>query len=295
MPTELHEATAEHVTQSRAVERLVAGQATSDGAGVKLTRVLAQPLQRRLDPFLMLDAFGNENPDDYLAGFPDHPHRGFETVTYMIAGRMRHRDSAGHEGLLENGSVQWMTAGRGVIHSEMPEQEEGVMEGFQLWLNLPARDKLCEPWYRDFAAAELPRFTTADGVEVRVIAGASHGVAGAVTRDATAPLYLDVHLPAGTRFAQALPPAHNAFLYVYRGEVAVGGTAVAERRMAILANAPQADGVVVEAGAAPARMLLIAGRPLNEPIAQYGPFVMNTQAEIDAALADYRDGRFAAR
>ena len=295
MPTELHEATAEHVTQSRAVERLVAGQATSDGAGVKLTRVLAQPLQRRLDPFLMLDAFGNENPDDYLAGFPDHPHRGFETVTYMIAGRMRHRDSAGHEGLLENGSVQWMTAGRGVIHSEMPEQEEGVMEGFQLWLNLPARDKLCEPWYRDFAAAELPRFTTADGVEVRVIAGASHGVAGAVTRDATAPLYLDVHLPAGTRFAQALPPAHNAFLYVYRGEVAVGGTAVAERRMAILANAPQADGVGVEAGAAPARMLPIAGRPLNEPIAQYGPFVMNTQAEIDAALADYRDGRFAAR
>ncbi|NMG14924.1 pirin family protein [Aromatoleum bremense] len=295
MPTELHEATAEHVTQSRAVERLVAGQATSDGAGVKLTRVLAQPLQRRLDPFLMLDAFGNENPDDYLAGFPDHPHRGFETVTYMIAGRMRHRDSAGHEGLLENGGVQWMTAGRGVIHSEMPEQEEGVMEGFQLWLNLPARDKLCEPWYRDFAAAELPRFTTADGIEVRVIAGASHGIAGAVTRDTTAPLYLDVHLPAGTRFAQTLPPAHNAFLYVYRGEVAVGGTAVAEQRMAILANAPQADGVVVEAGAAPARMLLIAGRPLNEPIAQYGPFVMNTQDEIHAALADYRDGRFAAR
>ncbi|MCK0507105.1 pirin family protein [Aromatoleum anaerobium] len=295
MPTELPGASDEHVTHSRAVERLVTGQPTSDGAGVKLTRVLTQPLQRRLDPFLMLDAFGNDNPDDYLAGFPDHPHRGFETVTYMIAGRMRHRDSAGHEGLLENGSVQWMTAGRGVIHSEMPEQEEGVMEGFQLWLNLPARDKLCEPWYRDFAAAELPRFTTADGVEVRVIAGASHGIAGAVSRDATAPLYLDVHLPAGARFAQTLPPAHNAFLYVYRGEVAVAGTAVAEQRMAIFANAPQADGVVIEAGAAPARMLLIAGRPLNEPIAQYGPFVMNTQDEIDAALADYRDGRFAAR
>jgi len=295
MPAELPEATIERVMQGRAVERLVAGQATSDGAGVKLTRVLTQPLQRRLDPFLMLDAFGNENPDDYLAGFPDHPHRGFETVTYMIAGRMRHRDSAGHEGLLENGSVQWMTAGRGVIHSEMPEQEEGVMEGFQLWLNLPAHDKLCEPWYRDFAAADLPRFTTADGVEVRVIAGASHGVAGAVTREATAPLYLDVHLPAGARFTQTLPPTHNAFLYVYRGEVAVGGTAVAERRMAILANAPQADGVVIDAGAAPARLLLIAGRPLNEPIAQYGPFVMNTEAEIHAALADYRDGRFTAR
>ncbi|MCK0510548.1 pirin family protein [Aromatoleum buckelii] len=295
MPAELPAATIECVMQSRAVERLVAGQATSDGAGVKLTRVLTQPLQRRLDPFLMLDAFGNENPDDYLAGFPDHPHRGFETVTYMIAGRMRHRDSAGHEGLLANGSVQWMTAGRGVIHSEMPEQEEGVMEGFQLWLNLPARDKLCEPWYRDFAAADLPRFTTADGAEVRVIAGASDGVAGAVTREATAPLYLDVHLPAATRFAQTLPPTHNAFLYVYRGEVAVGGTAVAERRMAILANAPHADGVVIEAGTVPARLLLIAGRPLNEPIAQYGPFVMNTEAEIHAALADCRDGRFAPR
>jgi len=284
---------AEQVALSRGVERLVAGQATSDGAGVKLTRVLTQPLQRRLDPFLMLDAFRNDNPDDYLAGFPDHPHRGFETVTYMIAGRMRHRDSAGHEGLLENGGVQWMTAARGVIHSEMPEQEDGLMEGFQLWLNLPARDKMAEPWYRDFAAGDLPRFATPDGVEVRVIAGASHGVAGAVTRDATAPLYLDVHLPAGARFGQSLPPTHNAFLYVYRGAVTIAGTAVGEQRMAILANSADADGVVVEAGAAPARVLLIAGRPLNEPIAQYGPFVMNTQAEIHEALADYREGRFA--
>jgi redox-sensitive bicupin YhaK (pirin superfamily) len=162
--------------------------------------VLTQPLQRRLDPFLMLDAFGSDNPDDYIAGFPDHPHRGFETVTYMIAGRMRHRDSAGHEGLLENGGVQWMTAGRGVIHSEIPQQEAGVMEGFQLWLNLPASEKMSAPWYRDFAAAELPRFVTAAGVDVTVIAGASHGVTGAVTREATAPLYLDLHLPAGARF-----------------------------------------------------------------------------------------------
>ncbi|MBP8898814.1 MAG: pirin family protein, partial [Sulfuritalea sp.] len=209
----------EQVRQSRRIERQVAGKPTSDGAGVKLTRVLTQPLQRRLDPFLMLDAFGSDNPDDYIAGFPDHPHRGFETVTYMIAGRMRHRDSAGHEGLLENGGVQWMTAGRGVIHSEIPQQEAGVMEGFQLWLNLPASEKMSAPWYRDFAAAELPRFVTDAGVDVTVIAGASHGVTGAVTREATAPLYLDLHLPAGARFEQPLPAGHNAFVYAYRGEV----------------------------------------------------------------------------
>ena len=283
---------AETVLRPRAVEQLVVGRPTSDGAGVKLTRVLTQPLQRRLDPFLMLDAFGSDNPDDYIAGFPDHPHRGFETITYMIAGRMLHRDSAGHEGLLENGGVQWMTAGRGVIHSEIPQQEEGVMEGFQLWLNLPARDKLCEPWYRDFSAAELPAFETAAGVAVTVIAGRSHGVEGAVTREASAPLYLDLHLPAGGRFEQSLPETHNAFIYVYRGEVMVGETQVAAQRMAILGKGEGSDGVVLES-AAPARVLLIAGQPLDEPIAQYGPFVMNTEQEIYQALNDFRDGRLA--
>ena len=280
----------EPISQSRTVERMVVGRETSDGAGVKLTRVLTQPLQRRLDPFLMLDAFGSDNPDDYIAGFPDHPHRGFETVTYMIAGRMRHRDSAGHEGLLENGGVQWMTAGRGVIHSEIPEQEEGVMEGFQLWLNLPSQEKMTAPWYRDFAAADLPRFVTDAGVAVTVIAGESHGVAGAVTREATAPLYLDLHLPAGTRFTQSLPVGHNAFIYVYRGEVRIAGDTVPAKRMAILANAPQADGVAIEASGE-ARALLIAGQPLDEPIAQYGPFVMNTDQEIYQAVNDFRDGR----
>src|ERR1700730_14275345 len=181
---------AERVTRPRAVERLVAGHDTSDGAGVRLPRVLAQPLQRRLDPFLMLDAFGSDRPDDYIGGFPDHPHRGFETVTYMIAGRMRHRDSAGHEGLLQNGGVQWMTAGRGVIHSELPEQEDGRMEGFQLWLNLAAKDKMRTPWYRDIQSAEIPEFTTADGVKVRAIAGRSHGIDGAMQREVTEPLYL---------------------------------------------------------------------------------------------------------
>jgi len=276
----------------RSLARLIAGHATSDGAGVKLTRVLTQDLQRRLDPFLMLDAFGSDDPDEYIAGFPDHPHRGFETITYMIAGRLRHRDSAGHEGLLENGGVQWMSAGRGVIHSELPEQEEGRMEGFQLWLNLPARDKMAEPWYRDFTAAQLPRFATPAGVQVVVIAGASHGVSGAVQREATAPLYLDLHLPAGAVFEQPLPADHHAFVYVYRGEASIGGRAVPAQRMAILANdAP--DGVRVESGDAPTRALLIAGRPLREPIAQYGPFVMNTEAQIRAAIDDYRAGRLA--
>ena len=280
------------VTQSRRIEQLVAGHDTSDGAGVKLTRVLTQDLQRRLDPFLMLDAFGSDDPTDYIAGFPDHPHRGFETVTYMIAGRMRHRDSAGHEGLLENGGVQWMTAGRGVIHSEIPQQEDGVMEGFQLWLNLPARDKMQAPWYHDFRHGELPRFVTGQGVAVTVIAGESHGITGAVRRDATAPLYLDLQLPAGARFEQVLPAAHNAFVYVYRGSVGIAGRAVPVRRMAILRNEAETDGVVLEATAdGPARALLIAGQPLREPIAQHGPFVMNTQEEIYQALSDYRSGR----
>jgi quercetin 2,3-dioxygenase len=278
------------VKNSRTVERLVAGQATSDGAGVKLTRVLTQNLQHRLDPFLMLDAFGSDKADDYIAGFPDHPHRGFETITYMIAGRMLHRDSAGHEGLLENGGVQWMTAGRGVIHSEIPQQEEGVMEGFQLWLNLPGRDKMNTPWYRDFKADDLPKFVTEEGVDVTVIAGESHGVSGAVTRDATQPHYLDIHLPAGARFAQPLPAGHNAFVYVYRGEVSIAGQAVPVQRMAILANEAQADGVVIEASV-DARVLLISGQPLKEPIVQYGPFVMNSQDEIYQALSDFREGR----
>jgi redox-sensitive bicupin YhaK (pirin superfamily) len=283
---------AERVGKSRGVERLVGGQFVMDGAGVKINRVLTQPLQRRLDPFLMLDAFGSDKAGDYIAGFPEHPHRGFETVTYMLTGRMRHRDSAGHEGLVTNGGVQWMTAGRGVIHSEMPEQEEGLMEGFQLWLNLPAAAKMSEPWYRDIPAGEVPRFTLDSGATVQVIAGSSHGVAGAVQREGTQPVYLDIELPEGAMYEQLLPAGHNAFLYVFRGEVVVEGKAVPQARMAILDNASGADGVRIKA-AQPSRLLLIAGRPLNEPIAQYGPFVMNTQAELIQAVEDFRNGRFA--
>ena len=280
------------VVQPRSVERLVQGQATSDGAGVKLIRVLTQNLQRRLDPFLMLDAFGTDNPGDYIGGFPSHPHRGFETITYMLQGRMRHRDSAGNVGLLVPGSVQWMTAGRGVIHSEMPEQEDGAMEGFQLWLNLPAHSKMRDPWYRDIGADEVPRWQ-GDGVAVRIIAGHSHGVAGAMQRDTTEPLYLDVHLQPGARFDQLLPATHNAFVYVYRGELAIADTVVRRQRMAILANTPGSDGTVLNAGAEGARAILVAGAPLNEPIAQHGPFVMNTQQELIQAVQDFQAGKLA--
>lgn len=275
----------------RSVERLVKGVNTSDGAGVRLTRVLTQNLQRRLDPFLMLDAFRNENPEDYIGGFPDHPHRGFETVTYMLAGRMRHRDSAGHEGLLGPGGAQWMTAGSGLIHSELPEQEDGLMEGFQLWINLPAVNKMVAPSYRDIPSSAIPEFVSEQGVRVRVIAGQTHGVAGAVQRPDTEPVFLDVHLPAGGEFTQPLPAGHNAFIYTYRGEVAVADVAVPDRTMAILAN----DGSSVGLKASQeSRVILVAGQPLGEPIAQYGPFVMNTAEEIEQTLHDYRAGKFEA-
>ena len=277
--------------ESRPVERLVRGRATSDGAGVRLTRVLTQDLQRRLDPFLMLDAFRNDNPEDYIGGFPDHPHRGFETVTYMIAGCMRHHDSAGNHGLLGPGGAQWMTAGSGLIHSELPEQEEGLMEGFQLWLNLPAKNKMIAPSYRDIPPAAIPEFTTPTGVRVRVIAGRSHGLGGAVERPDTEPLYLDIHLPAGTCFEQGLDQDHNAFAYTYRGQVRIAGIEVPDQQMAILGNT--GEGVLITADI-PSRVLLIAGRPLGEPIAQYGPFVMNSGAEIEQTLRDYRDGKFEA-
>ena len=284
--------TANSNPEYRTVERLVAGVPTSDGAGVRLTRVLTQNLQRRLDPFLMLDAFRNENPDDYIGGFPDHPHRGFETVTYMIAGRMRHHDSVGNVGLLGPGGAQWMTTGSGLIHSELPEQEEGLMEGFQLWLNLPASQKMVAPSYRDIPPAAIPEYADENGVVVRVIAGASHGVNGAVQRPDTEPLYLDVHLPAGTRFEQPIAAGHNAFTYTYRGSVSIAGTTVADRNMAILSN-NGAAAVCIEA-LEESRVLIIAGQPLNEPIVQHGPFVMNTSEGIHQAMRDYHAGKFAA-
>ena len=279
--------------RSRPVETLVRGTAATDGGGVQLLRVLGQNLQRRLDPFLMLDEFRSDDPDDYGAGFPDHPHRGFETVTYMLAGRMRHRDNHGNVGLLEAGGVQWMTAGRGLVHSEMPEQEDGLMHGFQLWINLPSDTKMREPWYRDISAAEIPAHTTAAGVALRVIAGEAEGVTGAMARERTAPLYLDVAMPPGMRYEARIDPRANAFVYVYEGIVAVGDPArrVEPRTLALLGNDRGSEGVLLDAPDG-GRALVIAGLPIGEPIAQYGPFVMNTMDELDEAIADYRAGRF---
>ena len=283
--------------QGRRIEQQVIGQATRDGDGVKLTRVLTQAHQRRLDPFLMLDNFGSDDPNDYGGGFPDHPHRGFETITYMIAGRMRHKDSAGHEGLLQNGGVQWMTAGRGVVHSEMPEQEEGVMEGFQLWLNLPSHQKMCKPTYLDIQSDDIPEYQFHKSIKVRVIAGESNGVLGAVQRAIalypTNPLYLDLHFEEKDCFQQALHSHLNAFLFVYRGHVNVISPerkeTVSLHRMAILRN--EGNAIVIE-GSPGAKVLFIAGQALNEPIAQYGPFVMNTREELMQAVDDFRAGLY---
>jgi redox-sensitive bicupin YhaK (pirin superfamily) len=280
------------ITQARSLERLVAGQPTSDGAGVKLTRVLTQEWQQRLDPFLMLDHFGSTEATDYIAGFPDHPHRGFETVTYMLHGRMRHRDSHGHEGLLQNGDVQWMTAGRGLIHSEMPEQEEGLMEGFQLWLNLPSQLKMCEPRYQDIPNAQLPRVQAGNGVDVTVIGGTVNGTPGPIQSEHTQPQFWDLHFQAEqATFEQTLPSGHHAFIYVYRGSVQVLGAAGAQHvpaeRMAILGAG---DGVRLQASAG-AKAILLAGKPLREPIAQYGPFVMNTRQQLMEAVEDFRAGK----
>lgn len=274
---------------SREVQTLVQGIPTSDGAGVKLLRVLTQNLQRRLDPFLMLDEFRSDDPNDYIAGFPDHPHRGFQTVTYMITGRMRHRDSRGNEGLLTAGGVQWMNAGRGLIHSEIPEQEDGTMHGFQLWVNLPSTEKMSEPGYRDIPSEQIPEYHSDNGALIRVIAGESGGVSGAVQVRGTEPLYLDIHMAADSGEWLTVPAGHNAFVYVYEGSVEVGDQkrAVPPRHMAILSN--DGEGLRLKTKDA-ARVLLLAGRPLREDIAQWGPFVMNTREEVEQAVEDYRNG-----
>ena len=276
--------------QQRRVKQIVRGRATSDGAGVKLTRVIGSAELPDLDPFLMLDEFGSDKPGDYLAGFPEHPHRGFETVTYMLAGRMRHHDNQGNTGLLGPGSVQWMTAGRGILHSEMPEQEHGLMQGFQLWVNLPARDKMCAPRYQDIPADAVPLVTPATGVQVRVLAGSLGDIEGPVRAVATAPVYLDITLQPSTQFSVPLPREHSAFAYVFEGEAAIGdATAVQRGQLAVLDTG---DSVTLTAGKNGARMILVAGRPLREPVAKYGPFVMNTQQEIVQAVEDFRAGKF---
>jgi quercetin 2,3-dioxygenase len=290
--THSHEAhTHEASAGSRRVTRMVRGMPASDGAGVKMLRVIGQPQLQNLDPFLMLDAFGSESASDYIGGFPDHPHRGFETVTYMLAGRMQHKDNQGNSGDLGPGSVQWMTAGRGLIHSEMPLQESGRMAGFQLWVNLPAKDKMCAPRYQDIPAGDVPVVTAENGMVVKVLAGSYGGVTGPVGGVATDPSYLDVSLPANAEFEFALPADYTAFAYVFEGEVVFGNdeTMVKSQHLVVLSE----GGMVTahthdEAG----RFILLAGKPIREPIVQHGPFVMNTTDEIRQAITDYQMGKF---
>jgi redox-sensitive bicupin YhaK (pirin superfamily) len=273
----------------RPISGRLRGQATSDGAGVRLTRVIGTGQLPALDPFLMLDEFGSDKPGDYIAGFPSHPHRGFETVTYMLDGRMRHKDNHGNEGLLTPGSVQWMTAGRGIVHSEMPEQEEGMMRGFQLWVNLPAKDKMCAPQYQEFAADRIPAVRLGSGVEAKVIAGRIGDVEGPVKQPATDPTYFDLTLDQGAVFEHALPTGHNVFAYVFEGEVESGGNQAGKGELLVFGKG---EAVRFEGKDAKNRLILVAGRPIGEPVARYGPFVMNTQQEIMQAVQDFQSGRF---
>ena len=273
--------------------RKIRGRPTSDGAGVKLTRVIGGPDLPELDPFLLLDEFGTDRAEDYIAGFPSHPHRGFETVTYMLDGRMRHKDNHGNEGLLTPGSVQWMTAGRGLVHSEMPEQESGRMRGFQLWVNLPARDKMTDPKYQEFAPENIPVATPSPGVRVKVIAGKVGEVIGPIVQPATDPVYLDISLDAGKAWEYALPEGHNAFAYVFEGAATAGegddARALETHEMAVLGGG---DLLQLRAGAQAARLIVVAGRPLREPVMRHGPFVMNTRQELMQAFVDFQEGRF---
>ena len=277
------------MTTHRKIAQLLTGVATTDGAGVTLVRVIGQPDLMDFDPFLLLDAFRSDNPDDYIAGFPSHPHRGFETVTYLLNGRMRHKDNTGNEGVIEPGGVQWMTAGKGIVHSEIPEQKNGLLEGFQLWINLPASHKMTTPAYQEYEATDIP-VEVRPGTQVRVIAGeTSFGTQGPVSQPLTQPIYLDITLAADTEFSEIIPGTHNAFIYVVKGQVTLDSRNLQRDQLAILGKGQilklrsHQDGV---------QILLIAGQPLNEPIARGGPFVMNTRDELQQAFSDYQAGRF---
>jgi quercetin 2,3-dioxygenase len=281
---------------TRQLQQVIRSLPTSDGAGVKLRRSLGQAPSLRLDPFLLLDEFSSENADDYIAGFPDHPHRGFETVTYMLDGHMLHEDHLGNRGDLHAGGAQWMTAGRGIIHSEMPQQQSGRLRGFQLWINLPAREKMKPPAYRDVPPEAIPQVALAGGGAVKIIAGAlvveGQSVSGPIQGVSTEPLFLDVRLPAGARFATPLPAGHNAFIYAYEGRLAVGADdetrPLTTHEAGVLCHGEQ---IAVRAADGAAAFLLLAARPLGEPVVQYGPFVMNTRDEIEQAISDYQNGQ----
>ncbi len=276
----------------RELIQITAGRVASDGDGVKLTRLIGGPDLDMVDPFLLLDCFGSDQPLDYIGGFPDHPHRGFETVTYMLAGRMRHTDSEGHEGIVGPGDVQWMTAGRGLVHSEMPEQVEGLMKGFQLWVNLPAEHKMTAPRYRSISGPTVPVETSEAGVRVKVIAGQTDwGTEGPVHTLSGAPLFLDVHLDPKSTFSQTVAQSHGGFVYVIEGAVRVGkkGTVLQREHLGVLGPGER---VRLSTDNSPARVLLIAGQPVNETVVRYGPFVMNTRQQIIEAIQDFQEGRF---
>lgn len=280
----------------RQLQQIVQGRETSDGAGVRIKRTLGQNPYARFDPFLMLDEFGSSSADDYIAGFPAHPHRGFETVTYMLQGHMLHEDHMGNKGHLRDGDVQWMTAGRGIIHSEMPQQEHGLMRGFQLWLNLPAAEKMKPAHYRDIPSAEIPVADLPNGGSIKVIANTAfiggNVVSGPIQGLTTETIYWDVHLPAGKEFHHAMPEDHNTFLYAYEGDIAIGE----DKRKLTKGNSgllSKGDQLSVQALETEARFLVISGKPIKEPIVQYGPFVMNSTEEIEQAIQDYRDGTLA--
>lgn len=277
----------------RQLQQIVQGRETSDGAGVRIKRSIGQGPNARFDPFLMLDEFGSSSADDYIAGFPAHPHRGFETVTYMLEGHMLHEDHMGNKGHLRNGDVQWMTAGRGIIHSEMPQQEHGLMRGFQLWLNLPSTEKMKPASYRDITSTDIPVTNLPNGGSIKVIANSAfvNGkiISGPIQGLTTEAIYWDVHLPEQVEFHHVLPEDHNTFIYVYEGDITIGE----DKRKLTKGNAgllSKGDQLSVQALRANTRFLVISGKPIKEPIAQYGPFVMNTTAEIEQAIQDYRAG-----
>jgi len=277
--------------QARELQTVTVGIPAMDGDGVKMTRIIGSPELNMLDPFLLLDAFETDKPTNYIGGFPDHPHRGFETVTYLLAGKMRHKDSAGHEGVIGSGGVQWMTAGKGIVHSEMPEQENGLLQGFQLWVNLPASEKMQSPNYQEFPVNDIAIEKLANGTTVRVISGTTdNGVTGPVKNEYVEPIYMDISLPEDQVFKQTVNKEDNAFLFIIGGDVSVGESnqTLNQKQMGVLTAG---DKVIVKAKK-DSRFLLISARPLNEPVARGGPFVMNTKAEILQAFEDFKQNKF---
>lgn len=275
---------------NRKIMQLADGAPTQDGAGVSLTRIIGQRVLPNLDPFLMLDFFGSDDPDEYIAGFPPHPHRGFQTVTYMLKGKMRHRDSVGNEGIIEDGGIQWMNAGKGIIHEEMPQQTDGLLKGFQLWVNLPAEDKLSSPGYQDIKPQQVSTVSLGENIQAKVLAGTLKNVSGPVNTAKVKPLFIDLHWQANAAATIPVPRGHSAFIYCYEGSLAAEGEPITTGKLAVLSDGDAININCEEAGKA----ILVAAAPIGEPVVQYGPFVMNTEEEIHQAIADYQQGTLTA-